>query len=83
MHPSTSPRELQITRIIAAPPERLFQAWTEQLPAWFGPHGMTTPVCEMDLRPGGTFHTVMRDPTGKEYDNTGVFLEVVPNARLM
>lgn len=83
MNANISSRELQITRIIAAPPERLFKAWTEQLPQWFGPHGMTTPVCEMDLRPGGLFHTVMRDPEGKEYDNAGVFLEVVPNARLV
>jgi uncharacterized protein YndB with AHSA1/START domain len=75
---STEALDLVITRVIDAPRERVFQAWTEpgQLVQWWGPRGMTTPVCEMDLRPGGIFRTVMRAPDGTEYPNTGVFLEV-------
>ena len=63
-HTSTmaSERELRLSRIIDAPRERVFHAWTHHLPEWWGPHGMTTPVCEMDLRPGGVFRTVMRAP---------------------
>lgn len=76
-------RELVITRIIAAPRERLFKAWTTQLSQWWGPHGMTTPVVEMDLRPGGHFRTVMRAPDGTEYPTRGAFLEVVKNERIV
>jgi uncharacterized protein YndB with AHSA1/START domain len=44
---------------------------------------MTTPVCEMDLRPGGIFRTVMRAPDGQEYPTKGVFLEVVEPERIV
>ena len=81
--PATSERELVISRIIPAPRERVYQAWTLRLPEWWGPHGMTTPVCEMDLKPGGVFRTVMRAPDGTEYPTRGSFLEVVPNERIV
>jgi uncharacterized protein YndB with AHSA1/START domain len=80
---AASDRELVITRIIDAPRERVFQAWTTQLPEWWGPHGMTTPICEMDLRPGGIFRTVMRAADGTEYPTKGVFLEVVKPERIV
>ena len=76
-------RELVLTRIIHAPRERVYRAWTTRLPEWWGPHGMTTPFCEMDLRPGGVFRTVMRAPDGTEYPTKGVFLEVVANERIV
>lgn len=44
---------------------------------------MSTPVCEMDLRPGGAFRTVMRAPDGTEYPTRGVLLEVVPPGRIV
>lgn len=75
--------ELSITRIIDAPREHVFAAWTTRLPEWWGPHGMTTPVCEMHLRPGGAFRTVMRAPDGTEYPTRGVFLEVAENERIV
>ena len=87
MNPHTaspaSERELLLSRIIDAPRERVFAAWTRHLPEWWGPHGMTTPVCEMDLRPGGAFRTVMRAPDGTEYPTRGIFAEVVPNERIV
>lgn len=76
-------RELVLTRILDAPHERVFQAWTTRLSEWWGPHGMTTPFCEMDLRPGGVFRTVMRAPDGTEYPTSGVFLEVTANERIV
>jgi uncharacterized protein YndB with AHSA1/START domain len=76
-------RELVLTRIINAPRERVFEAWTRRLPEWWGPHGMTTPVWEMDLRPGGIFRTVMRAADGTEYPTRGVFLEVVRPERIV
>jgi uncharacterized protein YndB with AHSA1/START domain len=77
--------ELVITRLIDAPRERIFAAWTDpkQLARWWGPHGMTTPVCEMDLRPGGVFRTVMRARDGTEYPHAGVFLELVAPERIV
>jgi uncharacterized protein YndB with AHSA1/START domain len=79
----SSDRELVLTRIIAAPPAYVYEAWTSQFQRWWGPHGMTTPFCEMELRPGGTFRTIMRAPDGMEYPTRGVFLEVVPNERIV
>lgn len=81
--PALAERELVLTRIIDAPRERVYTAWTKRLTEWWGPHGMTTPVCEMDLRPGGLFRTVMRAPDGTEYPTKGVFLDVVPNERIV
>ena len=82
---TTSDRELKLTRIIDAPPEKVFRAWTEPdlLKQWFAPLPWTTPVVETDVRPGGANLFVMRDPDGKEFPNRGVYLEVVKNQRLV
>ena len=82
--PSTD-RELVLTRIIDAPREKLFKAWTqpELLKQWFAPLPYTTPHVEIDLRPGGASLVVMRDPNGQEFPNRGVYLEVVPDERLV
>jgi len=80
---SLSDRELVISRFINAPRDRLFATWTQRLPEWWGPYGMKTPVCEMDLRPGGVFRTVMRAPDGTEYSTRGLFLEVTAPERIV
>jgi uncharacterized protein YndB with AHSA1/START domain len=81
----TSDRELVLTRLIDAPRERLFAAWTdpELLKQWFAPLPWTTPRAETDVRPGGTTMIVMRSPDGDEFPNSGVYLEVVKNERLV
>src|SRR5262245_50211805 len=78
-------RELVLTRLIAAPREKLYRAWTEPelLKQWFAPKPFTTPVAELDVRPGGANLIVMRGPDGKDMPNRGVYLEVVPNERLV
>ena len=50
-----SERELVLTRLIAAPRAKLYRAWTEPelLKQWFAPLPYTTPVAELDVRPGG------------------------------
>ncbi len=80
-----SDRELVISRIIDAPREKVFQAWTdpELLKQWFAPKPWTTPVAELDVRPGGASLIVMRGPDGNEFPNRGVYLEVVRNERLV
>jgi uncharacterized protein YndB with AHSA1/START domain len=78
-------RELVLTRLIDAPRERVFEAWTkpELLKQWFAPLPFTTPVVEIDLRPGGSSYIVMRAPDGNEYPNRGVYLEIVKNEKLV
>jgi uncharacterized protein YndB with AHSA1/START domain len=82
---ATSDRELVLTRLIDAPPEKLFRAWTEPdlLKQWFAPLPYTTPVAELDVRPGGRSLVVMKSPDGEEIPCPGVYLEVVPNARIV
>lgn len=81
----TSEHELSLTRLIDAPREKLYRAWTEPelLKQWFAPLPWTTPRVELDLRPGGANYFVMRGPDGKDFPNRGVYLEVVPNERLV
>jgi uncharacterized protein YndB with AHSA1/START domain len=78
-------RELVLTRIIDAPREKLFRAWTEPelIKQWFAPLPFTTTVVETDVRPGGSSLIVMRGPDGNEFPNRGVYLEVVKNERLV
>jgi uncharacterized protein YndB with AHSA1/START domain len=78
-------RELILTRVIDVPREKLFRAWTEPelLKQWFAPAPYTTPVAQVDLRPGGANLIVMRSPEGQDLPNPGVYLEVVPNERLV
>ena len=78
-------RDLMLTRLIDAPREKLYRAWTDAtlLKQWFAPLPYTTPVAELDVRPGGSAFIVMRGPDGKDLPNRGTYLEVVPNQRLV
>jgi uncharacterized protein YndB with AHSA1/START domain len=82
---ATSDRELVLTRLIDAPRAKLFKAWTDPdlLKRWFAPLPWTTPRAELDVRPGGANLVVMRGPDGNEFPNRGVYLEIVPNERLV
>lgn len=59
-------REMSITRVFDAPRETVFRAWTDPkiVAKWWGPRGVTNPICEIDPRPGGSIHIVME--AGKE-----------------
>jgi uncharacterized protein YndB with AHSA1/START domain len=78
-------RDLVLTRLIDAPRARLYEAWTrpELLKQWFAPLPFTTPFAELDVRPGGANLITMRGPDGVDLPNRGVYLEVVPNERLV
>ncbi|MBB5315677.1 SRPBCC family protein [Tunturibacter empetritectus] len=78
-------RELVVKRTIKAPREKVYKAWTdpEMMNRWFAPAPITTPVAELDVRPGGSMRVVMRGPDGAEYPCSGVYLEVVDNERLV
>jgi uncharacterized protein YndB with AHSA1/START domain len=78
-------RELTLTRVFDAPRGLVFQAWTEpeHLKQWWGPHGFTTPTCEVDLRVGGAWKIVMRFPDGSnEHTMQAVYREILPPERL-
>lgn len=77
--------ETVFTRILTAPREQVFHAWTRprQLAQWWGPHGFTVPVCDVDLRPGGTYRLVLRSSDGKNYPIGGRYLEIEPPRRLL
>ncbi|MBV9117593.1 MAG: SRPBCC family protein [Acetobacteraceae bacterium] len=81
----SSDRELVLTRLIDAPRAAVFRAWTDPdlLKRWFAPRPYTTPVAELDVRPGGASLVVMRSPDGREMSNRGVYLDVVENERLV
>jgi uncharacterized protein YndB with AHSA1/START domain len=81
----TADRELTFTRVFDAPPELVFEAWTNprHLPHWYGPRGFTTTIQEMNVRPGGVWRLIMRGPDGRDYHNRIVFLDVVRPERLV
>ena len=78
-------RELVITRTFDAPREIVFKMWTDpnHMAQWWGPHGFTNPVCELDVRPGGAIRIDMRDSDGTVYPMTGTFREIVRPERLV
>ena len=74
-----------LTRVFAAPRALVWKAWTDSkmMAQWFGPRGFTNPVCELDVRVGGSLRIVMRGPDGNDYPMKGVFREVVAPERLV
>jgi uncharacterized protein YndB with AHSA1/START domain len=83
--PASSDRELVLARIIDAPPEKLFRAWTEPelLMQWFTPRPWTVSLVQTDVRAGGSSLIVMRSPEGEAFPNRGVYLEVIPSERIV
>lgn len=77
--------DLIFERIVDVPKELIWQAWTKPqfITQWFTPAPWQTVACEIDLRPGGKFYTLMRSPDGQDYPNTGCFLEIIENKKLM
>jgi len=78
-------REIVLTRVLDAPRELVFEAWTkpEHAMKWFGPKGYTCTLHEMDVRVGGRWRFDMFGPDGKLYPNRIEYLEIVPNERLV
>jgi uncharacterized protein YndB with AHSA1/START domain len=64
-----------------APREVVWEAFTN-VARWYGGQGFTNPVCEMDVRPGGHWHHVMRTPDGGEQRLHFIFVDVVKPAKL-
>jgi uncharacterized protein YndB with AHSA1/START domain len=71
-------REIVLSRVIAAPRSRVFQAFTDpsQITRWFGPEGFTAETLEIDIREGGRWRFVYTGPDGTRYENRMVYLRV-------
>jgi uncharacterized protein YndB with AHSA1/START domain len=77
--------QILIAREFDAPRELVFKAWTtpELVRRWWHANRGEVTVCEIDLRPGGTWRYVMVTPDGAEVGFHGVYREVVPSDRLV
>lgn len=81
----TADREIVLSRLLNAPRELVFAAWTDpkQVVQWWGPLGFTTTSHEMSVTPGGVWRFVMHGPDGHDYKNKIIFIEVVKPERLV
>lgn len=82
---SAENREFVHSRVIDAPRERVFRAFTDpaHLARWWGPNGFTSTFELFDPRPGGTWRFVMHGPDGANYPNENVFVEVIAPERMV
>ena len=76
-------REIVLTRVFDAPAHLVYKAFTdpELLKRWFGPHGWSLTLCEVDLRVGGEWRYVLKGPDGTTMGMGGVYQEIVPGQR--
>lgn len=83
----TNESELTISRLIAAPPAAVWNAWSipENLEKWWIPAPIECRVETLDLRPGGGFVTRMREEgaAGFQPHVDGCFLDVVPEQKIV
>jgi uncharacterized protein YndB with AHSA1/START domain len=82
--PATADREIVITRVIDAPRELVFEAFTEvrHLSRWWGPEGFTTTTESFEFRVGGVWDFVMHGPDGTDYSEWITWTEIVPPERI-
>lgn len=82
---SAETRDLVLDRLLDAPREKVWRCWTEAelMKHWFVPKPWTLAHAVIDLRPGGSSLIVMADPDGNQFPNRGVYLEIVPNEKLV
>ncbi len=81
----TNGREIVHTRVVGAPRELVWQAWTDpqHVVRWWGPRGFSTTIKRMDFRVGGVWEHLMRGPDGATYPNQSTFKEIVPLERIV
>lgn len=81
----TAPPTLTVVRTIGAPPDRVFQAWTDPalLRRWLAPGRLEVVEAAADPRVGGGYRVVVVDPMGNRHTTTGEYCELVPGERLV
>lgn len=77
--------EVVITRILNAPRELVWEAWTnpKHIVNWWGPEGFTTTIESMDFRVGGEWRYMMIGPDGTRYPNHMLYKEITPPSKLV
>ena len=85
MTADTAAYALQLVREMNAPADKLYKAWTtpERMGEWFCPKPWTVTEARMDVRPGGSSYFLMEGPNGEKIPNRGVYLEVLPNRKIV
>jgi uncharacterized protein YndB with AHSA1/START domain len=81
---ATADREIVISRLIDAPRELVFEAFTDvrHLSRWWGPEGFTTTTRTFDFRVGGEWVFVMNGPDGTDYQEWILWTEIAPPERI-
>ena len=81
---ATADREIVISRVINAPRELVFEAFTEvrHLSRWWGPDGFTITTRAFEFRVGGVWDFVMHGPDGTDYQEWITWTEIVPPERI-
>src|SRR5919202_2857912 len=82
--PATADREIVISRVIDAPRELVFAAFTEvrHLSRWWGPEGFTTTTQSFEFRVGGEWDLLMHGPDGTDYTEWITWTEIAPPERI-
>ena len=82
--PETADREIVISRVIDAPRELVFEAFTEvrHLSRWWGPEGFTTTTRSFEFREGGEWDFVLHGPDGTDYSEWIRWLRIAPPERI-
>src|SRR4051812_35692597 len=77
---ATDDREIVISRVIDAPRELVFEAFTEvrHLSQWWGPEGFTTTTRGFEFRVGGEWDFEMHGPDGTDYQEWISWTEITP-----
>lgn len=78
-----SPRELSVTTLIDAAPDKVWQVMTERTAEWWCPKPWTVTLDDFDLKSGGRCAMTMHGPEGETMPTDGIFLEVVPGTRFV
>jgi uncharacterized protein YndB with AHSA1/START domain len=81
---ATADREVVISRVIDAPRELVFEAFTgvRHLSQWWGPEGFTTTTRSFEFRVGGDWDFVMHAPDGTDYQEWITWTEIAPSERI-
>ena len=81
---ATTDREIVIARVISAPRDLVFEAFTEvrHLSRWWGPKGFTTTTRAFEFRVGGVWDFVMHGPDGTDYQEWIFWTEIAPRERI-
>ncbi|MFD3404805.1 SRPBCC family protein [Kribbella sp. NPDC058693] len=82
---ATADREIVISRVIDAPRELVFEAFTEvrHLSRWWGPEGFTTTTRSFEFRAGGEWDFLMHGPDGTDYTEWITWIEIDPPERIV